>query len=163
MASIAGLKPWNTRIEGENTITNTGRVDGFLVFSIELDKAKITRTDGVVITRNASKTRIWVKGEETPERRDDVFVISGTVKKVNRDGVQITKTITDLVRARNCRWPLSGTVEITTDNDRPDALLDYGDGKCDHWASVTIGDGDESGTRIIDLRNKGKKWKKQDD
>ncbi|MFC2114840.1 hypothetical protein ACFLTU_00080 [Bacteroidota bacterium] len=153
----------DNKIEGTKVITNTGRVDGFLVFSVELDHTKITTQEGVVITRNASKTRTWIEGEDTPIGIDNVFLISGIVNKVNRDGVQITKTITDVVRARDCRWPLSGIVEITTDNEWPDAVLDYGDGECDKWATVTIGEGEAAEVWTINLREKGIKWRKKDE
>jgi hypothetical protein len=153
----------DNRIEGTKLITNTGREEGFLVFSIELEKAKILTEDGIEIKRNASKTRVWIEGEETPTKWDNVFLINGTAEKINKDGVQINKTITDLLRAKDCRWPVSGTVEITTDGDRPLAVLDYGDGECDEWASVTIGEGDAAETWIVDLKKRGKKWKKQDD
>ena len=153
----------DNKIEGTKIITNTGRVDGFLVFSIELNKTKITTEEGVVIKRTASKTRTWIAGEDTREGIDNVYLISGIVNRVNRDGVEITKTIKDLVRAKNCRWPLSGIVEITTNNEWPDAILDYGDGECDKWATVTIGAGDDAETWIINLKDKGIKWKKPDE
>jgi hypothetical protein len=152
----------DNKVEGEKVITNTGREDGLLVFSIELTNGKIIRADGAVIERNASKTRTWAEGEETPARWDDVFVINGTVNKVNKNGVNVTKTITDLVRARNCRFPLSGIVEITTDDDRPVAVIDYGEGECDKWATVTVGEGEDAETWIVNLRKRGMLWKKQD-
>jgi hypothetical protein len=153
----------DNKIEGVKTITNAGREDGFIVFNVELSDGRIIRADGIVIERSALKTRTWIEGEDTRMARDDVFVINGTVNKVNKDGVNIVKTITDLVRARDCRWPLSGTVEITTDDDRPVAVIDYGEGECDRFATVTIGEGDDAETWIVDLRKRGIKWTKQDD
>jgi hypothetical protein len=152
----------DNRIEGTKLITNTGRIDGFLEFSVVLNKAKIITEDGVTITRDAWKTRVWIEGEETPTKWDNVFLIYGTVEKTNKDGIKIFKNIIDLVRAKNCRWPVSGIVEITTDH-LPLAVLDYGDGECDKLATVTIGEGDAAETWIVDLKKRGKKWKKQDD
>jgi len=151
------------KVEGEKTMTNTGREDGFIVFSIELAKSKIIRKDSVVIERDALKTRTWIVGEETPEGRDDVFLINGTVNRTNKDGLLITKTINNLMRARNCRFPLSGTVEISTEEYQPLAVIDYGDGECDKFATVTIGEGDETESWIINLRKKGIKWEKPDE
>jgi hypothetical protein len=150
-------------IEGEKVLTNMGREDGFLVFGIELKNSRITREDGTVIERSANKTRTWIEGEDTRKGWDDVFSISGTVNKINKDGVALTKTITDLIRARNCRFPLSGLVEITTDDGEPVAVIDYGEGECDRFATVTIGEGEDAETWIVNLHKRGKRWKKQDD
>jgi len=100
----------------------------------------------------------WVEGEDTRTRRDDVFVINGTVTKT-KETVQITKTITDVHRPMSCRWPVSGTVEVSTSDDRPDAIIDFGESKCDKWATIII----EGETWRIDLKKRGKKWKKEHD
>ena len=146
------------QILGKRTIENTGRNEnGNLVFNVTLPDGKIIRKDGVEITRKVEKTREWVEGEDTRIRKDNVFVINGTVFKEKGD-VEITKTITDLRRPRACRFPVSGTVEVTTSDDRPEAIIDYGDGECDKWATVTI-DGE---TWKVNLKKRGKKWEKQE-
>jgi hypothetical protein len=147
------------QVLGKRTIENAGRNEnGHLVFGVSVPEGKIIRKDGVEINRKVEKTREWVKGEDTRARKDDVFVINGTVFKVKGD-VEISKTITDLHRMRSCRFPVSGTVEVTTSDDRPDAIIDYGDRNCDKWAAVTI-DGE---TWKVNLKKRGKKWEKQDD
>jgi len=145
------------QVEGTKTVTTVGRnLDGNLVVSISFPDAKITRKDDIVIERSVEKTREWIAGEDTPEvRQDNEFLINGVVTRLNKDDVLITRVLTDIHRAVNCRWPLSGTVEITGDDDRPAAVLDYGEGKCDKWATITIGDE----VWRIDLKNRGKKWK----
>ena len=153
----------DNKIEGIKTITNLGREDGILVFGIEMEKAKIITEDGVTISWDASKTRAFIEGEETPARWDNVYLINGTATKVNKDGVTVTRTITDLVRARNCRFPLSGIVEISRDDDRPMAVIDYGEGECDKFASITLGEGEDAETWIVDLSKRGKKWKKENE
>jgi hypothetical protein len=147
------------QIMGTRTITNSGyNEDDHLVFTISLPDGKIIRADGLKIERIVNKTREWVEGEDTRTRKDDVFVINGIVIRTKK-GVEITKTITDVRRPKSCRWPVSGTIEITTTNDRPDAIIDFGEGKCDKWATITI----EGETWRIDLKKRGKKWKKQHD
>lgn len=145
------------QIMGTRTIINAGyNEENHLVFTISLTDGKIIRADGLEIERNVDKTREWVEGEDTRTRKDDVFVINGIVTKT-KGVVDITKTLTDVRRPRSCRWPVSGTIEITTTDDRPDAIIDFGDGKCDKWATITI----EGETWRIDLKKRGKKWKKQ--
>ncbi len=151
------------KIEGTKTLTNEGRTDGFIVFSIEVSKSKILRNDGTVITRDGLKTRAWIEGEETRESRDDVFLINGMIDKVLRDGLEITKSIDMLVRARNCRFPLSGIVTLTLADGTYLCTIDYGEGECDKWATVTIGEGDEAEEWIVNLREKGKKWVKKEE
>lgn len=146
------------QLMGKRTIKNTGRnEDGNLVFEVTLPEGKIIRKDGVEIDRKVEKTRVWVEGEDSRTRKDDVFVINGTVFKVKGD-LEIAKTIVDLHRPRSCRFPVSGRVEVTTTDDRPDAIIDYGDGECDKWATVTI-DGE---TWKVNLKKRGKKWEKQE-
>ena len=97
-------------------------------------------------------------GEDTPGTvQDNEWIINGVVTRVNRSGVLITRILNDIHRAVRCRWPLSGTVEITGDDNRPTAVLDYGDGKCDKWATITI----EDEVWRIDLKNRGKRWKEE--
>jgi hypothetical protein len=145
------------QIMGTRTIINSGyNGDGHLVFTISLPDGKIIRADGFEIERIVDKTKEWMEGEDTRTRRDDVFVVNGTVLKT-KGTVQVTKTITDVHRPRSCRWPVSGTVEVSTSDDRPDAIIDFGEGKCDKWATVTI----EGESWRIDLKKRGKKWKKE--
>lgn len=151
------------KIEGEKLLTNIGRDGEFLLFSVELSKSRIIREDSTIIERSASKTRSWIIGEETRQGRDDVFLVNGTVNKVNRKGIEINKTIIDLMRARDCRWPLSGIVEITDADNLLLAVIDYGEGECDKFATVTIGVGEDAEVWIVNLNKKGKKWRKQDD
>jgi hypothetical protein len=151
------------KIEGNKTVTTLGRNgDGNLVFKIEIPDSRITRKDSIVIERVVEKTRVWIAGEDTREvRQDNEWLINGVITKVNKNGVLITRILNDIHRAVNCRWPLSGYVEINGDDGRPTAVLDYGDGKCDKWATITIGDD----VWRIDLKNRGKRWKveKEDD
>ncbi|MCK5465194.1 MAG: hypothetical protein KAI95_19340 [Bacteroidales bacterium] len=147
------------QLMGTRTITNSGyNGDGHLVFTISLPDGIIIRADGLEIERIVNKTREWVEGEDTRTRKDDVFVINGIVIRTKK-GVDITKTITDVRRPKSCRWPVSGQVEVSTSDDRPDAIIDFGEGKCDKWATITI----EGETWRIDLKKRGKKWKKEHD
>ena len=151
------------KIEGEKTLTNIGREGDFLVFSIELSKSKILRKDGIVIERDGLKTRAWIAGEETREGVDDIFLINGIVKRVNRDGIKITKEISDLMRARDCRFPLSGIVTLSFEDGTFLGTIDYGEGECDKFATITVGEGDDVETWIINLKEKGKRWEKPAD
>jgi hypothetical protein len=54
-------------------------------------------------------------------------------------------------------------VEITGDDERPRTLIDYGEGECDRWATVTVGEGEDAETRTINLKKRGKNRNNQQD
>ncbi len=128
-------------VEGTRTVKNEGRnADGNLSFRVELSGGKISKSDTVFMTRDFVRYREWVAGEDTRNRWDDVFFITGEASGVNFRGHTYHKVITSpLEWARSCRFIKSGTVSITID-DRPPVILDYGDGTCDNLATLTRGD-----------------------
>ncbi len=130
------------QIEGTKTITNEGLNDmDNMYYSVILEGGKVTTPEGKVMTKESSKIREWVAGMDTPRfRRDDEYMISGSASGINRNEVAFTRTITSPLHvALNCRWIKSGTVEIEAE-DRETAILDYGDGTCDRFATVTVGE-----------------------
>lgn len=75
-------------------------------------------------------------------RLDNQMVGWGTVEFTRLSGVKLTKTVTaedPLIFKAVCRHIVSGTVSVTTSNNRS-WTLDYGDGECDNKATLTIGD-----------------------
>ena len=133
----------DNKIEGTRTATNEGRNDdGFLYFSISLENGKITTDEGVEISREYERTRIWIAGEETPRYHwDDEFMLSGTGSGVSSDGYSYTRTTTEPIYiARNCPWFKSGVVETVVGEDT--IVIDFGDGTCDNLATRTINGGE---------------------
>jgi len=142
------------KMEGIKTITNQGRNDNDdLYFSIALIGGKVSN-DSITISKDFSRTRTWISGEDTPRfHKDDEYKIEGSATGVNRRGISYTRTITSpLHTAVVCRWIKSGTVQIVADGKK-DRIIDYGDGTCDNKATVTIGDK----TREIELPKHRKK------
>jgi hypothetical protein len=79
-----------------------------------------------------------VEGYETRRIRDDVYLIDGSADGIRPSGITWEREIVNALRKEmNCRWIVSGTVEITPE-DRPTRILDYGDGTCDNIATVII-------------------------
>ena len=95
------------------------------------------------------RTWTWIEGIETTEdQTDDVIQIEGTVNASNSDGDTYKKEIVEpLVRARDCRFIVSGIVKVTL-NDQLISTLDYGNGDCDAVAVMTGLNGE---TTEIDL------------
>ncbi|UCG28950.1 MAG: hypothetical protein JSV24_06210 [Bacteroidales bacterium] len=136
-------------IEGIKTITNNGKNDnGNFIFTVELEGGKVTATNGISIEREFLRIREWIAGVETPNRWDDVYLITGSANGVNFMGEEYTRTILiPLEWAASCRFIKSGTVESVI-SDRSPVILDYGDGECDNEATVTK----DGKTRIILLK-----------
>jgi len=102
--------------------------------------------NGNFVEWNSTKTIEQIEGSHSPVLRDDVFKITG-----NADGVGVRGSITTrwlseiidpLIRKNICRWIVKGkirTVRRNLSNTSPwVAVLDFGDGRCDNVATVTI-------------------------
>ena len=104
--------------------------------------------------RTVNYTIQQIAGGDTDERIDDVFEITGSAEGVNRRGHAYTATITEpLIRQRDCRWLVDGTIEftVTTETETLTRTIDYGypNGECDNRALVTLNDGTE---KVIKVR-----------
>ena len=139
----------DNQVLGTREVENTGyNSDGNLVFTIEID-GQIIKENGGVINRVSSRVREWIEGEETGTRFDDVYLITGTHSGQASNGRGFeAETITPLRKEIGCRWIVSGSIQIDR-NNRPDGVLDFGNGTCDRNATVTI----NGNTHNIQLRN----------
>jgi len=106
-----------------------------------------TFPNGDTAARSGVRAREWIEGFGTPSRTDDVFLITGNTHIERRNGVILDAVVTNpLRREEPCRFFVSGTIEITKDNQT--AVLDFGNGTCDAEATLTMPDGT---VRIIHL------------
>jgi hypothetical protein len=120
-------------------------------FSSILTGGKITFADGSNYTRSFNRTRTQTEGTNTPYNIwDDVFETEGQANGVNRKGNFYSRTITSpLVKPRTCRWFVQGTIEMVTGENT--ATLDYGNGSCDRFATLTV----NGVSKEIRLRRRG--------
>lgn len=119
------------------TVTNLGFNDaGNLQFHI-VSTLNVTFFTGETANWNVDKTKEWTEGESTADLNDDVFSITGGVTGTNRNGVQVTTTITTPIIKNACEWYVSGVEEIARQN-LPTITLDYGNGNCDNVATITV-------------------------
>lgn len=146
------------KVEGTRVVTNEGRWDegeyeGKRYFSVVLTGGKVYVPDSdIVISKEVNRTRTFVEGEDTRwDTRDDIWYIDGIATGINRKGIPFSREITNsLWKEIGCRFLTKGTVMISAEG-RPDVILDYGEGDCDPFATVTVGDNEP---RQINLR----KW-----
>ncbi len=117
---------------------------------------KFTFDNGLVVTREAEKTREWVEGIETDTiHSDDKIQITGFANATTSEGDEYEKTIIEpLIKLGDCKYIVQGVVEII-ENGTTTSSIDYGDGECDSVATLT----QNGETTEIELKG-GKKERK---
>lgn len=150
-----GLTMGDRQIEMSKTRTNTGlNEEGNWVIEYSEEKT-ITYEDGSSSTRVSTGSNEWLSGFGTEEKEDDILLKTGSGSIVTSEGEEYTREITTaLLIDRSCDYIKSGVIEMNKAGS--EVVLDFGDGECDQWATVTT-DGVE---KEIDLSERGGKGKR---
>ena len=108
-----------------------------MTFTVDM---KITFDDGKVYSRTGTTVKETIEGNETPLNwEDNVFLVTGNSATSLANGDTVTTVITTPLRyITSCKlpFPVSGIVSITKNTS--EGTLDFGDGKCDNLATLTI-------------------------
>ncbi len=127
-------------IEGIKTITNvSGSINDHVSFHKVLEGGKITWPDGTYATREVDKTFTWYRANNP--LMDEVHV-KGEASGMNRRGVAYKTTIiSTIIWKRACRLrgvcvPVQG-LKLIERRDHADILVDFGDGECDLFVTIT--------------------------
>ncbi len=124
------------------TVTNGGRNSrNNIFFNVNVKDTVILANNSGTITWQSDRNREWTAGENTVINPfDDEYKIWGTASGVTRSGkifnVNVKET-TPLHIKLNCKWIVSGILEITPQG-KTTRIVDYGNGNCDQYANVTI-------------------------
>lgn len=142
----------DNQVTGTKTIVNNGpNASGHLTFTVNVTGQVLLANNGGTISWTANRTREWIAGENTPQRDDDVFSITGSASGTCASGDQFTSNIiTPLVRnlSPGCRRHfVSGVTEMQR-TGKPTRTIDFGNGACDDQATVTV----NGNTKTITLR-----------
>jgi hypothetical protein len=126
------------KIEGTHITenTSTSNMQGWMVKVIE---GKVTNvTTNRWILWNSTKNVLQIAGNGTPHfPLDDIYKITGNARSTNSGGHTWTALVIDpLIKKFNCRWIVQGSIKFVR-NGR-EALLVYGDGRCDNQAILYI-------------------------
>ncbi|MFP2997359.1 hypothetical protein ABN763_15685 [Spongiivirga sp. MCCC 1A20706] len=106
-----------------------------------------TWPDGTTAVLGGTKTREWIEGFGTGFWGDNVFLITGNWTFTNRNGFTYKKEVlTALRREWSCRFLVSGVLQITRQDQS--ANLDFGDGSCDAFGTLTYPDGTSEEVRL---------------
>lgn len=136
--TFIGYQVDSLKIEGTHIAenTSTSNMQGWKVVVIE---GKVTNVNtNRWIKWNSTKNVLQIAGNGTPHfPMDDIYKITGSARSINSGGGSWAALVTDpLIKKFSCRWIVQGTVKIVK-NGR-EAILDYGDGRCDNLAVIII-------------------------
>lgn len=136
------------QVEGTRTVTSNGWASNFeFSWNISLEGGRLTFEDGTEVTREVSGTRTLVTNG-TLIRTDDYWLVQRTASGINFMGDSyVREVIEPLQKNFGCPFFVSGVIEITR-NETEVITIDFGDGTCDRYATITK-DGE---TRTIMLR-----------
>lgn len=134
-------------IEMEMEVNKDGRnSEGSIESTVTVSDGKIIATSGDSVTFENTTTIAWKEGEYTSYFTagvdgvtDDVFTIEGSGSGIATDGVAYKYSITKaLWKQIGCKWIKLGTIDFNPDGFVKQTV-DFGDGQCDNYATVTIG------------------------
>ena len=129
------------QIEGVRTATFVSSTDTEMVYTQTLTGGKMTFPDGLVATRESSKTRVAYFDEEGEKSGAIKFGNSSGINKENLAYSNVIEESTPLTFSSECREekvfaPVSG-ISTSSLEGESDKVIDYGDGTCDNLATVT--------------------------
>lgn len=138
----------DVQLEGTRTWTNNGTsAGGQFSYTRTATGMKLTYSDGTFATWEHQHTVTWIEGRDTPTWLDDVWSTTGSTTGVGRNGATYSSTITEpLIKRNSCRWISEGVITITRDGNT--STLDFGDGTCDRFATVTRPNGETFSIRL---------------
>lgn len=134
--------------EGIHTWTNTSTV-GTRSWQRKIENGRVTAPGGRYWLHSSVRDVVQTAGAPTPRNlRDDIFSITGHASVTNPGNLTRTATILQALQKKYlCPFIDKGRVKFQGPNHF--ATLDYGDGACDRFATMSI---DGRPPRVITLR-----------
>lgn len=129
----------SNHVEGTRIVTNNGiNASGNMSWSIDAQNMTVTKPDGSFHIWNSQRTREIIAGFSTQTIYDDVYLITGSFNGTDANGNAFIANITTPLRKEvGCHWMVTGVIQITKTN-KPLKTLDFGNGSCDQYATVTV-------------------------
>lgn len=132
----------DVKVEGTRIWVNNGlNANGQWSYTKTSTGMKLTFPDGDAATWAGTHTTTLIEGGNTLTHWDNVWSTTGSASGVNRNGQNWTATITEpIIKRANCRWISDGVIQFTRDGNT--ATLNFGNGTCDRFATLTLPNGD---------------------
>jgi hypothetical protein len=136
------------QVEGSKSWTNNGlNDDGQWSYTKTATDMVLSYPDGTTSTWSHNHTSTLIAGGDTPTHFDNVWSTVGNTSGTNRQGDAFTATITEpLIKRALCRWISEGVIAFTR-GDRS-ATLDFGNGTCDRFGTLTMDNGNTVTIRL---------------
>lgn len=142
------------QVSGTIIITNDGTNPFGLPNATRQPDLQLTFPNGTYSTWTGTQERTMIAGGETPARYDNIYEITGTMAGVNRKGKNYTAEIIEpLIKTGTCPWFIVSGIQ-TMLVETKQATIDYGNGTCDKFATLTRPNGQ---TKTIVIHRKW--WK----
>ncbi len=139
------------QVEMTKTRTNAGQNEAGNWVIESIMEQTMTHEDGSTSTRNLTGSTEWLTGFGTEEKEDDSMLKTGSGSVVTSEGAEYTREITSaLLIDRSCLYIKSGVIEMNKEGS--EVIIDFGEGECDEWATVTT----DGVSELVDLSKKGK-------
>ncbi|MCF8247118.1 MAG: hypothetical protein K9J37_19115 [Saprospiraceae bacterium] len=148
--TFIGFSVDGAQLEGTATLVNQGYdANGNITLTRTVAGAKITFPNDDVTTWETQQQLTQIEGGGTPLiLLDNVFEFTSISSGINRNGQAFTvETITPLVKHKLCPWLVSGIIQL--DVAGKTLQLDYGNGNCDKFGTLTLPNG---ASLIIEVR-----------
>lgn len=134
---VEGTKIWTnqgTDANGDWSYTKTATIT-------------LTYPDGSSTAWNHEHTSTLIEGGDTPTHWDNVWSTTGSSTSTGSNGVAFFSNITEpLIKKATCRWISEGKIEFLRDGQT--STLDFGDGTCDRFGTLTTANGETFSIRL---------------
>ena len=144
-----GFKFDNIKVEGTHKITNTTNNtagSNLRQFTVDVTDARLTKPNGDYSMWSSHRVITQIEGNGSVLPHDDIFKITGSARgRVKHENViyawqsEITEP---LIKKFSCRWISKGVIKVRRETlsstSQWVAVLNYGQGDCDYYATLTI-------------------------
>jgi hypothetical protein len=136
----------DNKVEGKKTLTHVVEGNTKIITTIKVENAKITYTDGTIVSWNSNRLRTYDTKGTITDLNDDELTVTGTFDGVTKKGKSYTAIVdpaTPLLYKYAClatsgTFPVSGKLTVTPQGLQA-RVIDYGTGTCDKKATITVG------------------------
>lgn len=125
------------KAEGNYALTNTSTNSSTRSFADTITNAKATTADGKVCTWNATRSSVQTAGFSTLVISDDEYTGQGKSSGIGFNGKSFSAVSSNIVWRLNCKYIVSGTVNILSGSDPEPVIVDFGNGLCDNKYKVS--------------------------
>jgi hypothetical protein len=127
----------SVKVQGKHEVTNTSTSNN-RIFTTKVIEGKLIWDSGRWVAWSSVRSVAQIEGNGTPFwPADDIFSITGGGRGENSRGKTWGhEVIEPLIKKFTCRWISKGVMRVKFNNTG--GLLNFGDGRCDNKAELTI-------------------------